>query len=51
MGLCTGNCSVVSLKMPTNKSMFYVHQFVWWTEHDYMIDCATVKTNESDTLW
>lgn len=50
MGLCTGNCTVVSLKMPINKSMFYV-QFVWWTEHDYMIDCTTVKTNESDTLW
>ena len=43
MGLCTGNCTVASLKMPINKSVFYVHQFVWWTEHDYMIDCATVK--------
>lgn len=51
MGLCTGNCTVVSLKMPTNKSMSHVHQFVWWIEHDYMIDCASVKTNESDILW
>lgn len=44
MGLWTRNCTVVLFKKSINRSMFYIRQFVWWTEHDSMIDCANVKT-------